>query len=135
MDVCAIFGDCGGGGDPGLPVGRTLNLSLNSSICEKRTTLPHLVCVWTDPSDSTCLIARSADNLLKVPEDLAGRCTNGSKLGPQIIVDIATNMERIYSCQLTITANAACNTVEDLHDGISIMTGPVASPPSDPPPS
>ena len=129
VDVCAIFGDCGGGGDPGLLPDRLLKITPLSS-CSGGGNPPapaHLFCAWRDPNDPTCSQANFKDAI--------GKCVSIPTVGPELIVS-APNGATIYSCEQNVYVDNACKKITfPANDGIIETFSPATEPPpSDPPP-
>ncbi len=125
VDICALFGDCGGGGDPDPPFSRVLTLSFLMSSCSPGAQSVTLSCVW---SDSFC----SARQPVVLPSP--SRC--GSSSRTQALQFTSAHAGYSVSCAPTVTTDNRCLTITTPEDErfIVIPFVDTSAPPSDPPP-
>jgi hypothetical protein len=129
VDVCALFGDCGGGGggDPEPPAEQVLTLSTFDSSCTASSTTVTLGCAW---KNSSCGFR---DNFpLANPVPARSTCSGTTKA----LIFTSAHAGIAVSCAPTVTADNRCFGVTTPLDE-RITSAPfqeAVAPPSDPPP-
>ena len=129
VDVCALFGDCGGGGgDPEPPLSQVLTLSTFQSSCTTSATNVVLSCGWTN---SYCGLGTRAT--LRNPVPARSKCSGTTK----VLVFTSDHAGVAVSCAPTVTADNRCLSITTPTDEQFISTPflETVAPPSDPPPS